>query len=379
MRVVQKLWQIGLMLLVMAPGLCLAEGELNSQEMLAKAKPSIVTVEARDKQTAEKRSGTGVVVRPHAVATACALVGKADVLNVVSDNHSYAATLTVADQSRDLCLLTVPELSAPAVERAGEHAFSMQDIVWAVGMTNGAPFVEPGMIIQVRGASPQLIETTINDTPATVGRGIFKQTGACLGITTVFHDGDKTLYYTAPIQWVDQLQPVAPPADKDSLVWLKRAMILENAASWPALKDLCQQWVKALPGDIAALQMLGYANIVNKDLPSALTAFQELVRLQPEDADALSNLGYVYTELAQYPEAIKTYHTLLDKHPNDAEAWGNLALTYAVAGNNVEAVKAMREVQRLDPDKAAEIMQEIQGEEDGDDQREPGPGPAPQL
>lgn len=379
MRVVQKLWQTGLMLLVMAPVLSLAEEGLSSQEMLVKARPSIVAVEARDARTAEKHSGTGVVVRPHQVATACALVANADGLHVVSDGHSYAATLTVADQSRDLCLLTAPELNAPPVVRAGVRAFSLQDKVWAVGMTDGALFVEPGMIIQVRGESPEMVETTINDTPATVGRGIFDLAGGCIGITTVFHDGGKTLYYTAPIQWVDQLQPVAPPADKDSLVWLKRSMILENAASWPALKDLCQQWVKALPGDTSALQMLGYANIANKDLPAALTAFQELVRLQPENADALSNLGYVYTELAQYPEAIKTYRTLLDKHPDDVESWANLSLTYAVSGNQAEAVKAMREVQRLDPDKAAEIMQEIQGEEDGADQREPGPGPAPQL
>jgi hypothetical protein len=335
---------------------------LTDDAVLAKAGRSLVTVTAVDGQTGVKRSASGVVVRPRQVVTSCSLMTGRPGLEVGTDGRSLPASLLIADQEKDLCLLAVEGLSAPAVERGSTGELAMQVTVWAVGIKNNAAAIEPGVVTQLRGRKPPLIETTLLGLPETVGRGLFDQDGRCIGFTTLFQDEGQTVYFAAPVEWLDSLRAdnggngVGTP-----IHWLKRAAMLEEAERWDKLRDWSRQWSATLPEEPTAWHTLGYACIVLKDLDGALAAFEHTVRINPGDLDGWSNLGYVYTDLDRFPEAIRAYREVVRINSQDVEGWSNLGMAYEASGDHEAALEAVRTLQQLDTEKAADLMLHLEG------------------
>jgi hypothetical protein len=329
--------------------------------MLASNGPSLVAVTATENE--KRHSASGVVIRPREVITSCSLVVGRSGLEVAVDGSRLPATLLVADQEKDLCLLAVAGLAAPPVVRGNSTDLAMQMSVWAVGMRGDVPTVEPGVVTQLRGGKPPLIETTVLGTPETVGRGLFDRQGRCIGITTLFRDGAREAYFAAPVEWLDSLRIADGSGGADKPIhWLKRAVILEEADDWETLREWSRQWSATLPGEAAAWHTLGYSCIVLKDPAGALAAFERTVQINPGDLDGWSNLGYVYTDLNQYLEAIRAYRQVVRINPGDVEGWSNLAVAYQAIGDREAALEAIRELQRLDREKAADLMLYLNGQ-----------------
>jgi predicted TPR repeat methyltransferase len=283
-------------------------------------------------------------------------------LEVAVDGRRLPATLLVADQEKDLCLLAVAGLAAPPVERGSSDALAMQASVWTVGMRGGFPRVEPGVVTQLRGGKPPLIETTVLGTPETVGQGLFDRQGRCIGIATLFRDGERDAYFAAPVEWLDSLRATDGSGGVDKpIYWLKRAVILEEAEEWESLRDWSRQWSLALPEEATAWHTLGYSCIVLKDPAGALAAFAQTVRINPDDLDGWSNLGYVYTDLNQYLEAIHAYRQVVRLNPEDVEGWSNLGVACQAAGDREAAMEAVQKLQRLDREKATDLMLHLNG------------------
>jgi predicted TPR repeat methyltransferase len=332
-----------------------------AETVLAKAGPSLVAVAAVDGQTGAKHLASGVVVRPHQVLTACSLVIGRSGLEVGKEGRALPATMLVADREKDLCLLAVDGLAAPQVERGGSGTLAMQASVWAVGMRGGVAAVETGVVTQLRGNRPPLIETTLLSTPETVGRGLFDREGRLVGISPLFEDEGQSLYFAAPVEWLDGLRPDNGNGVGKPIHWLKRAMMLEESERWETLRDWSRQWSTALPKEALAWHTLGYSCIVLKDPEGALAAFRHTVQINPADLDGWSNLGYAFTDLNRYPEAIRAYQEVVRINPDDVEGWSNLGMAYGASGDRVEALRAINEVRRLDAGKAAELLDHLQG------------------
>lgn len=342
-------------LLLLWPGWAAA---LEPAEVLARATPSLVLVQAKDGQGGGGSVASGVVIRPQQVITSCAMVQGKSGYEVQSAGRGYPAKLLLADTEKELCLLGVEGLPAPPAQRGSSAGLAMQMSIWSVAMRDGKAAIEEGVVIQLRGGQPPLIETTNLGSPASMGAGMYNREGQLVGIATRLSEAGRETSFTAPVEWLDQLS--GAPTTPGRLHWLKRAVALEGAEQWGPLRDLSRQWSTAFPADASAWHTLGYSCIVLHDLDGALAAFEQTVRINPGDLDGWSNLGYVYTELERLPEAIRSYREVVRINPQDTEGWSNLAVVYGASGDEGEATKAVEALRQLDAGKAQEVLQHLQ-------------------
>jgi len=335
---------------------------LSAPEVLAKAEPSLVAVLAHDQQSGKTIAASGVVIRPQQVITSCALVEGRNGLEVRSGESRFPATLVLADQEKGLCLMAVAGLPARPAERGGSGGLAIQETILAAGMPEGAAAIESGVLTQLRGGQPPFIETTLLGNEQTLGRGLFDDEGRLVGITTVFQEGNRSLHFSAPVEWLDRLQAGAEKGGLNrKLHWLKRAAMMEEESDWGQLHDMSREWVTEFPQDATAWHTLGYACIALKNSKEALTAFLQTIRINPGDVDGWSNLGFVYTDLEQLPEAVRAYQAVVRLNPEDVDGWMNLGMAHEASGNHAEAMKAVDELSRLDAERASVLLRYLQG------------------
>nr|WP_321467231.1 trypsin-like peptidase domain-containing protein [uncultured Desulfobulbus sp.] len=334
---------------------------LTEQEILARNEASLVAVRALDPQSGTIVVGSGVVIAPQQVITSCGLVDGRGGLEVAKGAQKIAAKLLFADAEKGLCLLAADGLAATTAERGRSSGLSMQQSIWAVGMGDKAAALESGVLTQLRGGTQPLIETTLLGTRQTLGRGLFDRDGRLIGIATVFEDNGQNLYFAAPIEWLDSLQPDAEPGGLNRKIhWIKRAALMEEAADWQRLHDVSRQWADEFPQEPAAWHTLGYACIGLHASSEARAAFQETIRINPDDIDGWSNLGFIYTDLEQLPQAVGAYQKVVQIDPRDTDGWLNLSLAYEAVGDHAQAMKAAEELARLDVTRADELRSFLQ-------------------
>nr|WP_320012175.1 tetratricopeptide repeat-containing serine protease family protein [uncultured Desulfobulbus sp.] len=321
----------------------------------AQISPSLVEIKATG-PGAESRRGSGVVVRPYQVLTSSALITKESTIEVWAYGKRFASTPLVVDQARELCLLAVPELSAPPAQLGRAGSLAQQQSVWAVGATDATRKMEPAIVTQLRGTQGPLIETTLLAAENSLGRGVLNNQGQLIGITTVFTEGETPLYFTAPVEWLQGLQQgQGEDGPSRTLYWLKRASLAEKNNDWKELRAVGRHWADERPDNATAWHTLGYACIYLELRQEALEAFQQTVRIDPDDIDGWSNIGFAQSDLMHYAEAAQAYAQVVRLQPEDVEGWLNLSMASDAAGEHALAKKALEALAQLAPLKAAEL------------------------
>lgn len=193
------------------------------KDMFAEVSSSIVVVLTFDAGGRRTGQGSGVVVGKNEVVTNCHVVSNTRTIAVrqaadVRGRETYRmkAELVARNEQRDLCLLSVKELSAPPaappVIFAAARNVSIGEEVYAIGAPQGLDLsLSRGIISQLRGnygkQSAPIIQTDAAISPGSSGGGLFNENGELLGITTFkFSDGaSEGLSFALPVEWVKDL------------------------------------------------------------------------------------------------------------------------------------------------------------------------------
>jgi tetratricopeptide (TPR) repeat protein len=229
-----------------------------------------------------------------------------------------------------------------------------------------------GIISQLRGGAPPIIQTTVAISPGSSGGGLFNAEGELVGIITFYLKEGQNLNFALPVEWIGELARrnirempggeapsalapgASPPED-----WRNRAVAMLEAKDWKGLMAWCRRWTKAEPGNALAWTSLGLAYGRMGRCQEAINANQEALRLKPDAAHTWFNLGTQYGQLGRHQDEIKAYREALRLKPDFTYAWKNLALTYARSGNRSAALEAARELRRLNPMMADELSKQI--------------------
>lgn len=328
-----KLPPLLLALLAVLPQSALA---LTASQVYEQVKDSVVVVKAYDQKGRQVGLASGVMLPSGHIITNYHVVEAGVRYMVGRGAKAVPATLKAGDPEKDLCLLSAPGLSAKPARLGKAARLKVGEPVYAVGAPQGLELsLSEGIVSQLRGGPPPIIQTTVAISPGSSGGGLFNAEGELVGITTFCLKDSQSLNFALPVEWIGEVargkkhgrfvlgEPVVPePEAKPKAGWADRAIVLEKAQDWQGLLAWCRRWTQAEPGnDFAWL-----------------------------------NLGVAYGKLGRYREEIEAYREALRLKPDYAGAWNNLALAYALSGNRSAALEAVRELRRYDPQQADTIF-----------------------
>ena len=331
----------------------LAAFALTPSQVFEKVKGSILVVKAQDAQGKHKVQGSGVMLPNGKVVTNCHVLKNGERFQVGRNEQFVPATLYAEDLDKDLCLLEVNGLSAKPVQLGKAVALKVGEAVYAVGSPKGLELsLSDGIVSQLRGDAPPIIQTTAAISPGSSGGGLFDAEGRLVGITTLYLDGGQSLNFAMPVEWLANIQPVKKQTAKGKSLadWIIVAAALEQKKDWQGVLDWCRQWTRADPGNAWAWYNSGVAYTNLRHYTDAIEAYREALRLKSDFTEAWSNLGAAYAELNRTTDAIEAYREALHIKPDDAETWYNLGVIYGNLNRTVDAIGAFREALRLKSD-----------------------------
>lgn len=149
--------------------------------------------------------GSGVVLPGERVVTACHVIEGAKAVQASYKYVASAASVLQRDRARDLCVLSVPGLTAPAAVIARSNDLKPGDRLLAF---NGAFGVDVRLLVgDVTTLHPMdgapVIETSVPFTIGDSGGGLFNAAGELVGILAFVAKRPGEARYAIPIEWLD--------------------------------------------------------------------------------------------------------------------------------------------------------------------------------
>ncbi|MGZ8259065.1 MAG: trypsin-like peptidase domain-containing protein [Caldimonas sp.] len=192
-------------------GAAVGAAALTPAEVYALVSPSVWRVVTYDVDGLQLAQGSAVVVGPEALATNCHVLAKAKRVVVRHEKASFDARLELWDTARDLCQLRAPGLPAPPVRLAPTAGVVVGATVYAIGTPRGLELtMSAGLVSSLRrNAAGQvvLVQTSASISRGSSGGGLFDDTGALVGLTTIGSiTGDaQNLNFAIPADWIAAL------------------------------------------------------------------------------------------------------------------------------------------------------------------------------
>jgi S1-C subfamily serine protease len=153
-------------------------------------------------------SGSGVVIAPETVVTNCHVVVKTAYVIVRDGDVDYPATSKTSDRMFDLCLLSVPTLTAKEVKIGSVNNVHVGEPVYAIGAPHGQQrtLSEGNVSALLDGPDGPIIQSTAVIAPGSSGGGLFSADGRLVGITTAQSRASNLVNLAVPIDWLDKLE-----------------------------------------------------------------------------------------------------------------------------------------------------------------------------
>ncbi len=341
------------LILAVAP---FAAQALTPSQVFDKVKDTVVVIKSLNAKGEPLGQGSGVMLPTGKVATNCHVVKDGARFQAGRDNSFVPATLFAADADKDICLLQADKLTGTPAQLGKAGTLKVGEAVYAVGAPQGLELsLSNGLVSQLRGGTPPLIQTTAAISQGSSGGGLFDSEARLVGFTTYYYKDGQSLNFAMPVEWLADIKPGKPATQntkRSQLEWLTRAAALTAAKEWQKLLSWTIEWTKAEPQNVAAWNHLGFVYRDLKHHDNAITAHRQAILINPEDTYSWYFLGGNYFMLNRYDDAISAYRQAIRINPENAGAWHNLGITYHDLNRYDDAITAYRQAIRIDPEHA---------------------------
>ena len=311
---------------------------LTASQVYERVQDSIVVVKGYDQAGKMVGLGSGVMLPSGDIVTNYHVFKTGVRHTVVRGGKEVPATVKAGDPKKDLCLLSAPGLLAIPASLGQAAKLKVGDPVYAVGAPQGLELsLSEGIVSQLRGGQPPIIQTTVAISQGSSGGGLFNAEAELVGIMTFYVEGGQSLNFAMPVEWVGEMAAAATTR--------QGLMVQEKGSVTPApAKQAAEGWVNGAEGLIRA-----------RDWQGLLSHGRQWTQAEPASPLAWFDLGVAFQELGRPREAIPAYQEALRLKPGYAVAWNNLALAYANSGNRNAALEALQQLRRYDPQRADKL------------------------
>ena len=171
---------------------------LTPAQVFEKVKGTVAVVKVLDTEGNVKSLGSGVLVSSGRVVTNCHVVEGGASYRVGRGKQLVAATLYAEDADKDICILSAQGMAGKPAQLGKAAGLKVGDPVYSVGAPKGLELsLSDGIVSQLRGELPPLIQTTAAISPGSSGGGLFDGNGRLVGITTFNVEGGQNLFPSA--------------------------------------------------------------------------------------------------------------------------------------------------------------------------------------
>ena len=184
---------------------------VNPADVFASASQSVVFIVTVSTAGGYYGQGSGVVVKPQIIVTNCHVLKGANDVGVFFQNEFYSAPKVLDSQiDRDLCLVQVPGLPAPAIRVGTTTVLRVGQKVLAIGAPHGFDLgldltLTEGLISSLRRQQHEefpIIQTSAPISPGSSGGALLTSDGLLIGITTAGHNSAQNINFAVPVDWV---------------------------------------------------------------------------------------------------------------------------------------------------------------------------------
>ncbi len=183
-------------------------GPRTAEDIFNQVSQSVVRINVANADGTRVATGSGVVIGPGSVITNCHVALRGDSLEVKLGGVGYIATVEVSNEDRDLCLLSVSGLTAPAVSLGTVDSVRVGQRVYAVGAPQGLDLtISDGIVSALRESQgSKMIQTSAPVSPGSSGGGLFDTSGRMIGVVTFQTKVGQNLNFAVPADWVGEMR-----------------------------------------------------------------------------------------------------------------------------------------------------------------------------
>lgn len=180
---------------------------LTPEEIFDQVKASVLVVKVYDERGKQTCQGSGVMLPSGEVVTNYHVLKGGTRYEVGSGKDFKAARWTAGDEKKDLGLLKTEGVTAKSARLGQASQLKVGEPVYAIGSPQGLELsISDGIVSQLRGGPPPIIQTTAAISPGSSGGGLFDSKGDLIGITTFYLTEGQSLNFAVPVEWVDKIQ-----------------------------------------------------------------------------------------------------------------------------------------------------------------------------
>jgi serine protease Do len=329
---------------IIIASLCLsaiARGQDFDRSVFIRLASSLVKIEALGAD-GTLSLGTGVAIAPGRVATNCHVTRNAATITMLRGGLRWRVAGQLADVAHDICLLHAPKLDAIPALLGKVSAVKLGQQVGAIGFEGGIGIqFRPGRVTALhRHDGSSVLHTSTPFTSGASGGGLFNAAGQLVGLLTFRQRGTDGSYFSVPIDWLSA-------SISDNSRYLPIAPLDSN------LKAFWQHAIESLPYFMQANSLA-----VDQKWVSLLQLTNRWSSADRSSVDPWIAQGGAYDGLARPEEAIRAFEEALKRDPDSSEAWFGLGRIYAKQGNEQKFQLIRQNLQRLNPELAAELAKE---------------------
>jgi len=179
---------------------------LTASQVYEQVRDSVVVVKAYDQQGRQVGLGSGVMLPSRDIITNFHVVKAGSQYTVEQDKKVKPATMKGGNPDKDLCLLTANGLAAKPASLGQAAKLKVGEPVYAVGAPQGLELsLTEGIVSQLRGGPPPIIQTTVAISQGSSGGGLFNAKGELVGITTFYLKDSQSLNFAVPVEWIGEI------------------------------------------------------------------------------------------------------------------------------------------------------------------------------
>ena len=352
------LYGAGLLLTAAAFPAHAASDQLDSERLMARARPSVVILFASDANGLGVNIGTGFFVSSDGkLVTNHHVVGNARAVMAGTDKGAMHRALGVlaADEEADIVLLQTDARNVPWLRFAGPASCETGDPVAVIGTPSGREGTFSDGVVHSRRSLPgkgEWLQITAAVDQGSSGSPVLNARGEVVGVVTRMTGSGTSFNFAVPVEvprgLLKGLKPGAKPQPftvASKLSSDNRWMDSEFRAALQAIDDedykrasaLLKSVSKRYPDNSLVHWHLGLSLENLKEYKSAITAYQQATKAKPDEVMAWYDLGDCLRKDGRVSEATSACRQATQLQPECGRAWHSLGKCLEKQGQNREA------------------------------------------